>query len=282
MYQEHCQKSGLEFQRNLSVISPDPSTLFTTSGMQKNKSLYRDLSVRRRTFCDVQRCLRLNDLGEIGDGTHFLDFHMLGLFSLRHWSPDMGVRFWLGFLDSVGVLPDTVTIHPESQHHRFLYRDVDVRVVEDTGCVWSDGGIGGYCTEMYREGVEIGNIVVPLGDCLDCGFGLERIGSFMPGWSEPKPDRETTLVRCVELLLSEGIEPGPGKQGYVLRKLIRMGIREGMILPRSPWVDRERELRERSLRSLPKLLGKHPGKPKGFFRETFGIDPEEMPGDWPE
>lgn len=281
-YGNHCRKGGLEFQECLSVLSPDESTLFTTSGMQKSKSLYRDMSVRRRTFCDVQRCLRLGDLGEIGDGTHFLDFHMLGLYSLRHWSLGMGVRFWLEFLDSVGVLPDTVTIHPDRPDHRSLYRDVDVRIVEDPGCVWSDGGIGGYCTEMHREGVEIGNIVNPLGDSLDCGFGLERIGSFLPGWGEPPPTRGGVISRTVGLLLGEGVVPGPGKQGYVLRKLIRLGLREGSELPEHPLVERERRSRERMLESLPRLLLRHPGKPRRFFRETFGIDPEEMPPGWPE
>ena len=281
LYGQCCKDCGLEFEKHESVLPPDNSTLFVTSGMQKRKGDFRDGTLRRKTLGDVQRCLRLNDLDEIGDGTHWLDFWMLGLFSFRHWSPKEGVEFWLGFLEKVGVLPDTVTIHPECGHHRKLYGGVDVKIVEDPGNVWTDGDIGGYCTEFYRDGVEIGNIVIPLGDCLDCGFGLERIGGFIPGWSEPKPDRGLVLGRTVELLLSQGVSPGPNKQGYVLRKLIRTGLREGIVLPCDPWVEKERQGRERMLMSLPRLLKKHVGKGRGFFKDSFGIDPEDMPSDWP-
>ena len=29
----------------------------------------------------------------------------------------------------------------------------------DNECLWSDGNIGGYCTEFYKNDIEIGNIV---------------------------------------------------------------------------------------------------------------------------
>lgn len=230
IYRKHCESRGLRFTLSESVMSPDPSTLFTTSGMQKLKKSFSDINIRRTTLSDVQTCLRLNDLEEIGDGTHYLDFQMLGLFSFRHWSLKQGVDFWLEFLDSVGVYPDTVTIHPDRSSHRSLYEGVPVMINNDSNCIWSDGGIGGYCTEFYKDGIELGNIVIPLGECLDCGFGLERIGGFMKGWSERKPDREEVLRRCVNILLKEGIFPCLRKQGYVLRKLVRICDRENIEL----------------------------------------------------
>ena len=51
----------------------------------------------------------------------------------------------------------------------------DMLIKLDEGCLWSDGNIGGYCTEFYYNDIEIGNIVNPLGTCIDVGFGLERL-----------------------------------------------------------------------------------------------------------
>ena len=53
--------------------------------MQHFKPLYADLTYFD-TFSNIQKCLRLNDLDEVGDGTHFLIFEMIGLFSFRSWS----------------------------------------------------------------------------------------------------------------------------------------------------------------------------------------------------
>jgi alanyl-tRNA synthetase len=46
--------------------------------MQKHKPRFLD-PTHTGILSDIQHCLRLNDLDEIGDGTHLLDFHMLGL-----------------------------------------------------------------------------------------------------------------------------------------------------------------------------------------------------------
>lgn len=245
--------------------------------MQKHKPKFQDKSTTGITLSDVQMCLRLNDLDEIGDGTHYLDFHMLGLFSFRHWSPQQAVDFWMDFLRSLGVVPDTVTIHPSRPIDRELYSRYDVNVTYDEECIWSDGSIGGFCTEFYKDGVEIGNIVMPNGDCIDCGFGVERIGSFLPGWTELRPTRGLVLSRCVQLLLNEGVVPGNSKQGYVLRKLIRMCLRENLPLPDHVLVSKENASRCKVLQSLPRLLKRHPGMPPEFFKDTFGIDREDLP-----
>lgn len=254
--------------------SPDETTLFTTSGMQKRKLQFSDPTMGRTTLCDSQRCLRLNDLDEIGDGTHFLDFYMLGLFSFRHWSMKEGVDFWMRFLTSINVLPDTVTIHPDMQHHRHLYKDYDVTILEDDECIWSDGNIGGYCTEFYKNGVEIGNIVNPNGDSLDCGFGLERVSSFIPNFQVEEPTKGNVLVRTIELLISEGIVPSNTKHGYVLRKLIRKCFKEGIVLFDSTVVSDEHIKYLRVIRDIPKILKKFPDKTPEFYYDTFGIDKE--------
>lgn len=51
--------------------------------MQQFKSLYSDANFSG-TFANLQSCLRIGDLDEIGDGAHLLYFNMIGLFSFRH------------------------------------------------------------------------------------------------------------------------------------------------------------------------------------------------------
>lgn len=169
------EEYGLDFTINSNLISPDSSTLFTTSGMQQFKSLFSNPEYQS-TFSNIQKCLRLNDLPEVGDGTHRLTFEMIGLFSFRQWTVIQGISFMLEFLKRLDLKPDYVTIHPDkilewSQY----YEEYQIPIKPDQECRWSDGNIGGYCTEFYINGVEIGNIVNPLGNCLDIGFGLERL-----------------------------------------------------------------------------------------------------------
>lgn len=271
MYRQHCLRYSLPFTVNDSVLSPDRSTLFTTSGMQKHKPTFLS-PPHPHTLGDIQHCLRLNDLEEIGDGTHYLDFYMLGLFSFNEWSVQQGVDFWMEFCRSVGVLPDTVTIHPDCPHWRCLYDNHTVQVKFDPDCQWSDGTIGGYCTEFYKDGVEIGNIVNPLGQHLDCGFGLERLEMFVS--PSPTPPSQEVLVRTIGVLLDSGVVPSNSQQGYVLRKLIRKGM--GGVLPSHPLVDKELKRVERIRQNIPQWLKKHPTSPPEFFWETYGILPEEL------
>lgn len=270
-FEEHCNRYDLSFTQHNSVIPPDNTTLFTTSGMQKHKPTFLN-PIRSETFSDVQRCLRLNDLEEIGDGTHYLDFNMLGLFSFNDWSVQEGVNFWMDFCVSIGVVPDTVTIHPDCPHWTHLYDTFDVTVVFDPECKWSDGSIGGYCTEFYKDGVEIGNIVNPLGQHLDCGFGLERLEQFVD--NTPPPNKNDVLYRTIEILLESEVVPSNSKQGYVLRKLIRLNSNGS--LPNHPLVDKEQERIRRIVQSIPRWVEKHPNQLPEFFWETYGIHPDEL------
>ena len=271
MYQQFCLLRCLSFTVNDSVLSPDPSTLFTTSGMQKHKPTFLSPTVSK-TITDVQHCLRLNDLDEIGDGTHYLDFYMLGLFSFNDWTVQQGVDFWMDFCSFIGVIPDTVTIHPDCPQWRGLYDKYPVKVTFDPECKWSDGSIGGYCTEFYKDGVEIGNIVNPLGTHLDCGFGMERLQSFCSNMEPPTSER--VLFRTIEVLLNSGVVPGNSQQGYVLRKLIRKGI-DGC-LPSHELVEKERRRVERIRKDVPRLLKKHPNSSPEFFWETYGISQDDL------
>jgi alanyl-tRNA synthetase len=240
--------------------------------MQRFKPLFSDPE-HTGTLANIQTCLRLNDLDEIGDATHYLTFRMIGLFSFRQLSLQDAIDFWLAFLDRIGLPPHHVTIHPDKlDEWSPLYRG-RVPIVTDPECRWSDGAIEGYCTEFYRDGVEIGNIVNPLGTCIDCGFGLERIAGLIEGTEAP--GRLPVLLDAVETILASGYRPGARQQGYLLRKLLRLLGRLSPDLDHA-LVQDEIARQRRSYERYERLRRKHPDKPREWWWDTHGIDLDEV------
>jgi alanyl-tRNA synthetase len=240
--------------------------------MQQYKSLFSDPS-HSGTVANSQACLRMGDLDEIGDGTHFLHFTMLGLFSFREMTVGDAIDFWLEFLGSLGLVPDHVTIHPDRlEEWSRLYRS-RVPIVPDDECTWSDGSISGYCTEFYKDGIEIGNIVNPLGTCIDVGFGAERLDMILNG--TPPADALATLRETVMTTVESGYHPGNKEQGYVLRKLLRRIHVMGGTLDH-PYFDQEVERQERLRSKYLRLRSKYPRMSPQWWFDTHGIDVADM------
>jgi alanyl-tRNA synthetase len=240
--------------------------------MQRFKPLFSDPE-HTGTLANVQTCLRLNDLDEIGDATHYLTFHMIGLFSFRTLSLQDAIDFWLSFLERIGLPPDHVTIHPDKLEEWTPLYQGRVPIVPDPECRWSDGSIQGYCTEFYRDGVEIGNIVNPLGTCIDCGFGLERIAGLIEG--STAPGKTAILLDAVETITASGYRPGPRQQGYVLRKLLRL---LGGLAPEldHPLVQAEIGRQRRSLERYERLKPRFPVASPSWWWDTHGIVIDEV------
>lgn len=234
--------------------------------MQQHTSKFRDHSIVGTTLGNVQGCLRLDDLSEVGDGTHYLYFHMLGMFSFRHLTVEQTVRFWMNFLKRIGLTPDYVTVHPDKPEWG-EYHTVPVRL--DDGCTWTDGrGPPSYCTEFYVGDVEVGNIVNPYGDCIDVGFGLERLSLVLGG---EVPTRDMVLRETTLRIIEDGYLPGNKKQGYVLRKLLRTLVREGIELDHPLW-HTERERQQTTQDRYKRLHRKHGDQPPEWWWDTHGID----------
>lgn len=224
------------------------------------------------TQANIQKCLRLNDLNEIGDGTHYLSFEMIGLFSFRQWTVPQGINFFMTFLKRLNLKPGYVTIHPDKiDEWSHYYEEFNIPIKRDKECIWSDGNIRGYCTEFYINGIEIGNIVNPLGDCLDIGFGLERLIQVSGGF-KPSTKREILEETC-QLLINSGIKPGNNKQGYILKKLIIECLLCGSKNNTSIF----NEYRKKLQNSYNRYLGnkdkpKYKDKTPEFWLDTFGVD----------
>lgn len=217
-YRLYCLEKDVTFSLHDSVRPHDETTLFCPAGMQRYKKVFKD-EAHTGTIANVQSCVRLNDIDLIGDGTHLIHFRMLGLFSFREWDVKRAIDFWMEFIvGRLGIKLTHVDVHPSTEwaHHYGPY-GVEVRLNEE--CTWSDAGIGGYCTEFFVGDVEIGNIVNPLGTCIDVGFGLERLETIVNG-TTPMTAREC-LTDAIDVLQRSGFKPSNVGQGFILNKLMR-------------------------------------------------------------
>ena len=265
----------MDFHINSSVKSPDDTTLFTTSGMQQFKPLYSNQEYTN-TFTNIQQCLRINDLDEIGDGTHFLKFEMIGLFSFRQWTLKKAIDFMYSFVNKLGIIPDYVTIHPDKfEDWKDLYSEYGVEIRLDSECVWSDGSIGGYCTEFYKNDVEIGNIVNTMDTCIDVGFGLERLLA-VTGSLTPKTKLDI-LEETALLLIDDGVMLGHNKKEYILKKLITESIFHGSQVS-NEFFDRIRFNQEKAYTIYMRKRNhkRFVDKDSVFWMDTYGFNISRM------
>lgn len=275
-YKNFCESQGISFQMNDTVNPYDETTLFCPAGMQQYKPLFKNYS-HVGTTANIQSCIRMSDFEEIGDSTHLLYFNMIGLFSFRQMTLQTAIDFWMVFLkEELKLKIDYVTIHPDkatiTEDWNLLYDKHNVKVKLSEDCKWSDGEIGGYCTEFFIDDVEIGNIVNPLGNCIDVGFGLERLEMFVNGKTINKED---ILKETIHKIISSGYKPSNLKQGYVLRKLLRELLKIGGSIEHQYFndeIERQKKIHEK----YEKLKGKHVDKPKEWWFDTHGINLDEI------
>ena len=88
------------------VPENDPSVLFNTAGMQP---LVPYLMGQEHPYgtrlCDYQKCIRTNDLDEVGDTTHHTFFEMLGNWSLGDYFKEEAITLSFKFLTKVLNIP---------------------------------------------------------------------------------------------------------------------------------------------------------------------------------
>lgn len=271
-HQTLCERT-VPFTEHCSVLPPDPSTIFVTSGMQKHKPRFTDPSWSGVTLGDVQRCLRLNDLNEVDDGRHGLIFHMLGLFSFRDWTVPEGLSLVHQFFDRLGITLTHVTVHPDCMEEWSPWHEPHgLPVVPDPECLWSDGTVQGYSTEFYVGELEVGNLVNPLGHSLDLGIGLERLSVLLGDRPLSGVEQLRQTVLCLE---EDGVHPGPKRQGYVVRRLLRELRRRGDTWDH-PWLTQEHERHERQRKLYERLRSKVGDRTPEWWWDTHGIQVDDM------
>jgi alanyl-tRNA synthetase len=88
------------------VPENDPSVLFNTAGMQPLiPYLMGQTHPYGSRLCDYQKCIRTNDLDEVGDTTHHTFFEMLGNWSLGDYFKEEAISWSFEFLTKVLNIP---------------------------------------------------------------------------------------------------------------------------------------------------------------------------------
>ena len=107
MWFDFFESKGHKRINSASVIPEnDPSCLFTTAGMQPLiPYLKGQPHPMGKRLCDVQKCVRTNDIDSVGDICHLTFFEMLGNWSLGDYFKKEMIAYSYEFLTTVLKLP---------------------------------------------------------------------------------------------------------------------------------------------------------------------------------
>lgn len=193
------------------VPKNDPSVLLTTAGMQQFKEwfTYPDQAKSQRVIT-IQPSFRTTDIEEVGDDTHLTLFEMMGNFSFGDYYKSETVRWWLEFLELIGVKRDRLvgtvfkgdaTVPRDHESIQALTQSgIDesrVKLGSREDNFWGPTGSEGPCgpsIELYVDNIEIGTLVFNEYYChadktfeslkhkgVDVGIGLERLAGILQG-----------------------------------------------------------------------------------------------------
>lgn len=253
----------------------DPSVLFTTAGMQQFKPYYTEPGeAPAKMAVTVQPVIRTSDIAEVGDDTHLTMFEMLGNF--RFGEKDIidlkktAIHEAWKFIEEVLRVPKErfhATVFagddktPGDEVSKKIWQELGVEVKElgRDDNFWGPTGDEGPCgpdTEMFVDGIEIGNLVfneyyqdragnfTPLPTVgLDTGWGLDRLSTILQEASavwdikpysiwvkaaDPHHDYESRVIvdhlKAAIFLVDAGVIPGKKGREYILRRLIRKAV----------------------------------------------------------
>lgn len=185
------------------VPEGDASVLFTTAGMQQLKPYFLgEESPYGKNVTSSQKCLRTNDIDEVGDSTHNTFFEMLGNFSFGGYWKKEAIQYAYDLITKeYGLVIDYVSVFvgdentPADNESEDIWREIDpslnIKKFGRADNFWGPTGDQGPCgptTEIYVKGVEVWNLVfneffkdkegnyTPLKQQgVDTGMGLERL-----------------------------------------------------------------------------------------------------------
>lgn len=136
-YLKYFEKHGHKIIPSAPLIPEnDPSVLFTTAGMQPLVPyLLGEKHPEGNRITDYQKCLRTNDIDEVGDNRHLTFFEMLGNWSLGDYFKKESVQMSFEFLTKeLGIPAEKLSV-------TCFAGDEDAPRDEFTAQCWKDVGI---------------------------------------------------------------------------------------------------------------------------------------------
>src|SRR5512147_1935289 len=109
----------------------DPTVLFTTAGMHPLVPfLLGEPHPHGRRLVDVQKCLRTDDIDEVGDSSHLTFFEMLGNWSLGDYFKAESLSW------SYSFLTDELRLDPARLAVTVFAGDADAPRDDESAAVW--------------------------------------------------------------------------------------------------------------------------------------------------
>jgi alanyl-tRNA synthetase len=204
----------------------DPSVLFTTAGMQPlSPFLLGQDHPEGGRVANLQKCVRTNDIEEIGDNTHVTFFEMLGNWSFGDYFKKEAIRWSYEFLTNketgLGLDPDRLYITCFKGNNDVPRDEESVKIWQNLGVPedriyflgeadnWWSPGPNGPCgpdTEMFYDVTEEG-----LGDLDMRGFkeadGRQQVVEI---WNDVFMEYEKQGGEVVGKLDQQNVDTGAG------------------------------------------------------------------------
>lgn len=158
------ESKGCKLYPSSSLIPDDPSLLLTNAGMNQFKEYYQGIKTMPEIgACSCQKCLRTNDIDNIGDSSHLSFFEMLGNFSFGGYSKADAIAWAWEFItgeEHLGLPADRLymTVFEDDDEAIELWHGQGVpydhisRLGADDN-FWAAGPTGpcGPCSEIYFD-----------------------------------------------------------------------------------------------------------------------------------
>ena len=237
---EFFEEKGCKLYPSSSLVPDDPSLLLTNAGMNQFKEYYQGTKTMPEIgACSCQKCLRTNDIDNIGDSRHLSFFEMLGNFSFGGYSKADAIAWAYEFCTSpehLGLPADRLymTVFEDDDeaielwHAQGVPLDHISRLGEEDN-FWAAGPTGpcGPCSEVYfDQGPEFegevpgddGDRYLEFWNLVFTQYDRQEDGS-LPDLPHRNIDTGMGLERIAAIMQHEG----SNYEGDLLRGLIAVG-----------------------------------------------------------
>ncbi|MGI6755674.1 MAG: alanine--tRNA ligase [Atopobiaceae bacterium] len=234
------ESKGCKLYPSSSLVPDDPSLLLTNAGMNQFKEYYQGSKTMQEigaTSC--QKCLRTNDIENIGDSRHLSFFEMLGNFSFGGYSKADAIAWAYEFMtkpEHLGLPPERLymTVFEDDDEAIELWHEQGVAYdhisrlgAEDN--FWAAGPTGpcGPCSEIYfdqgpafegEKPGDDGDRFLEFWNLVFTQYDRQEDGS-LPDLPHRNIDTGMGLERMAAIMQHEG----SNYEGDVLRGLIALG-----------------------------------------------------------